>query len=60
VKLLRQDGTVTVDMLAGAFKISERTILRDFEALRKQERIKRDGSDTSGRWIVIDNGGGVG
>jgi ATP-dependent DNA helicase RecG len=52
LELLRQNGTITVNTLAVTLKVSERTILRDLETLRNQERIKRIGSDTKGSWQV--------
>jgi predicted ArsR family transcriptional regulator len=55
VELLRLDGAIKVDALAAAFKVSDQTILRHLETLRKEERIVRIGSDTSGRWNVIEN-----
>jgi predicted HTH transcriptional regulator len=50
--LLREDGSATQDSLASRLGVSTKTIQRDLDALKKQERIERVGSDTSGRWIV--------
>ena len=52
LELLRIDGAITTSKLAKELKVSERTILRDLEALKNVEHIKRIGSDTSGYWQV--------
>jgi len=50
--LLRNDGTMTVDLLAAKLEVSVRTILRDIETLKRSGLISRVGSDTSGHWEV--------
>jgi len=54
LELLRNDGTVTIDLLAETLEVSVRTILRDIESLKTNDQIFRVGSDTSGYWEVKD------
>ena len=55
LELLRNDGTVTIDLLAETLEVSVRTILRDIESLKTNDQILRVGSDTSGYWEVKDD-----
>ena len=54
LEVLRHDGTTTVEKLASDFMVTRRTILRDLEVLRTQERISRAGSNKGGYWRVIE------
>ena len=57
--LLKKDGAITRERLSAELRVSAKTIQRDLGTLKKQERIERIGSDTSGYWKVIDKVGGT-
>jgi transcriptional regulator len=44
---------VTIMELGNKFKVSDKTIKRDIEKLKKENKIYRQGSLTDGSWIVI-------
>lgn len=44
---------VTIMELGNKFNVSDKTIKRDIEKLKKENKIYRQGSLTEGRWIVI-------
>ncbi len=56
IELLREDGAATLERLASSLGVSTKTIQRDLDALKKQNRIERIGSDASGQWKVIEDG----
>ncbi|MCL2821313.1 MAG: helix-turn-helix domain-containing protein [Oscillospiraceae bacterium] len=49
-----QDNTISAERLAEELKVSKRTILRDIDTLKKQERINRIESITRGYWKVTN------
>ena len=51
--LITNDPKITYLELARACGVSESTILRSIKKLKKNNLIKRDGSDKDGRWIII-------
>ena len=53
IEILKKDGAITVSKLATELGVSERTILRDIESLKNENRISREGSDISGYWQVF-------
>lgn len=52
--LLRDDPTLTAAVLAKALGKSKRTIERQLTALKAAGRLRREGSDKTGRWVVVD------
>jgi len=46
-----------MDEIAIALSVSTKTVQRDLEMLRKQEKIIRIGSDTSGYWKLKEPDG---
>ena len=50
---LSDNPNLTAAELAVIFSVSDKTIKRDFTALKNEKRIKRVGSDKSGHWEVI-------
>ena len=57
IELLMISGETTMYEIAIALNVSTKTIQRDLEMLRKQKKIIRIGSDTSGYWKVKEPDG---
>ena len=53
MKRLLVNPNLTASELAAIFSVAEKTIKRDFAALKNEGRIKRIGSDKTGHWLVI-------
>ena len=53
VKRLLDNPNLTAGELAAIFSVTDRTIKRDFTALKNENKIKRVGSDKVGHWEVI-------
>ena len=51
--LLRQDGHMTIPRMAERLGIGERQVRRLLASLKDQGRLRREGSNKSGRWVVI-------
>ena len=51
---MKLDKKITTDNLANIFHVSRRTIARDIDLLRSQNRLIREGGDYDGHWIVIE------
>jgi len=51
-EILKQKPETTAEELSDMFSVTLRTIQRDLENLRKQGKIRRNGSNKSGCWIV--------
>ena len=54
LRLMRLDKKITTEYLANILHVSRRTIARDIDFLRSQNKLMRDGGDYDGRWIVIE------
>jgi len=54
IRLMRLTPTVTTNNLANILHVSPRTISRDIDLLRARGKLKREGDDRSGRWVVIE------
>lgn len=54
IRLMRLTPTVTMNNLANMLHVSLRTISRDIKHLRANGKLKREGDDRSGRWVVIE------
>jgi hypothetical protein len=50
LEMLRVNPNLTAEELAAAFSVTAKTIKRDLAALKSEGRIKRVGSDKTGRW----------
>ena len=50
---MQENNEITKKELAEKFNVTERTIDRDIAALKKQNKIKRIGSDKTGYWEII-------
>jgi ATP-dependent DNA helicase RecG len=53
LKFIRKDKRVTIPDLAHRLHVTEKTIKRDIEKLKKRGRLKRIGPDKGGYWDVI-------
>lgn len=51
--LMRSDPTISSAELAKALNVTERTIERDIARLREEKKIKRQGGDIGGEWIIL-------
>ena len=54
LRLMRLDKRITTDNLANILHVSRRTIARDIDLLRSQNKLMREGGDYDGKWIVIE------
>lgn len=54
IRLMRLTPTVTMNNLANILHVTPRTISRDIKHLRANGKLKREGDDRSGRWVVIE------
>ena len=52
--LMRLTPKITMDNLVNILHVSRRTIARDIKFLRANGKLRRDGDDRSGRWVVIE------
>jgi len=52
IDLMQADSSITIEQLAHACSVSDKTIKRDIAKLKEEGRIERLGSLKSGRWYV--------
>ena len=55
VQLLRKNNKFTTKQLSDFCYVSQITIKRDIEKLKKQKKLKRIGSEKGGHWEIIEN-----
>ena len=55
IELIEKDNKITTRKLSELLKTSQITIKRDFEKLKKQNKIIRIGNAKSGYWQIIEN-----
>lgn len=54
ISLMRSSPTIiSFAELALALNVAERTIARDIARLRKEKKIKRQGGDKGGEWVIL-------
>lgn len=53
LKLMEKDKHITIEQLAHKLNVSDKTIKRDIEKLKNEEKIKRVGSLKAGQWEVL-------
>ena len=53
ISLMRSIPTISFAELALALNVAERTIARDIARLRKENKIKRQGGDKGGEWVIL-------
>ena len=54
LRLMKLDKKITYDNLVNTLHVSRRTIARDIDLLRSQNKLIREGGDYDGKWIVIE------
>lgn len=54
IELLQHRPTMTLDEIAAALSVSRRSIEKKIKELRDAGYVKREGSNKSGRWVVMD------
>jgi len=54
LRLMKLDKRITYDNLVNTLHVSRRTIARDIDLLRSQNKLMREGGDYDGKWIVIE------
>jgi DeoR/GlpR family transcriptional regulator of sugar metabolism len=52
--LIKKNSSINQEDIAKELGVSRRTIIRDINALRKKDKIDREGGDFGGKWIVKD------
>ena len=52
--LIRKDKRVSVKQIAKALGVTSRTIFREIDGLKAVGKLRREGSDKSGTWEVIE------
>ena len=53
--LIKQDADISIKDLCSKLNVSRATVTRNLSTLKELKKIKRQGSDKSGTWVVIDN-----
>ena len=51
--LIKQNSQITTSEIAEKSKVTKRTVLRDIEKLKKQNKIQRAGTEKKGIWILM-------
>ena len=54
LRLMKLDKEITYDNPVNTLHISRRTIARNIDLLRSQNKLIREGGDYDGKWIVIE------
>ena len=52
IHMMQENSAITIDQLAHACGVSDKTIKRDIARLKEEERVARSGSVKSGHWHV--------
>jgi len=53
LNLFKSNNKISTSELAMKLKVTKRTILRDIEKLKQQNKLKRIGSEKIGHWTII-------
>ena len=52
LKLIQESPTISAKQMSEILSVTQRTIERDIATLRKKKKLKREGSDNNGKWII--------
>ncbi len=52
--LIKESPTITAKQMAEILVVTPRTIERDIAILKKKDKLRRDGGDNDGAWIIIN------
>lgn len=53
LKLIKEYPTITAKQMSERLSVTQRTIERDIAILKKKNRLKRNGNDYDGEWIIL-------
>jgi len=53
IKYIEANSTITVVELALMLHVSKRTVLRDIEKLKTENKLARTGSEKAGHWEIV-------
>jgi ATP-dependent DNA helicase RecG len=54
LEFIKNDNTITTEEIAKKMDVSKRTILRDIDKLKTQNKIERIGNTKTGHWKMIN------
>ncbi len=54
INLIKNNNKILLQEIAGQLNISKRTIRRDIEKLKQQNKLKRIGTEKTGHWEIIN------
>lgn len=54
VSLMRNDRRISVRQISSKLGVTPRTVFREIDILKTEGKIKREGSDKSGTWVVVE------
>jgi len=55
LNLIKNDGKITVNKLAGKLNVSKSTVLREIKELKENGKLERIGNEKGGHWEIINN-----
>ena len=53
LNLIKESPTITAKQMSERLSVTQRTIERDIAILKKKNRLKRNGNDYDGEWIIL-------
>lgn len=53
IELIRKNPFITTEEMSRILKVSKRTVIRDMDQLKKENRVAYEGPSKGGRWKVI-------
>ena len=53
LNLIKESPTITAKQMSERLSVTQRTIERDIAILKKKNRLRRNGNDYDGEWIII-------
>lgn len=53
IEQIRRNPNVTLDEIAATFSVTRRSIEKKIKELRDAGYLKREGSNKSGRWVIL-------
>ncbi len=54
INLIRKNNKILLREISDQLNVSKRTIRRDIEKLKKQNKLKRVGTEKTGHWVILD------
>ena len=53
LELINENNQISAKQISAILKVTSRTVKRDIEKLKQQNKLKRIGGEKSGRWEVM-------